>query len=176
MATVAQGISSWPFFFPTKLIFGYMRIRKYKIDCRSRSFVSLCHEFWNEEESDRIDGVIWLAEREVSSLWQAGQKLLAGQLYCKPSYGNPRQERQKLDIKRSEMVPRTIGELLELTHPDRPVQDTEKAGLWAKASGQWQLWKAGKKAVKPALWQQQDQAKSWLIFMWFESSQPKGNG
>lgn len=62
-------------------------------------------------------------------MWQAGQKLLAGQLYGKPSYGNPRQERQTLDIKRAEMVPRAIGELLELTHPDRPVQDTEKAGL-----------------------------------------------
>lgn len=136
---------------PKVFIFDYMRIRKYKIHLRSQSLVSLCHEFWNEEESDRMDRVIWLAERAVSSLWQAGWKLISGQLYRKPSYGNPRQERQKLDIKRAEMVPRAIGELW-LTDPDRPVQDTEKARLWAKASGQWQLWKAGKKAVKPALW------------------------
>ena len=45
-------------------------------------------------------------------MWQAVWKLIAGQLYHKPSYGNPRQERQKLDIRRAEMLPRAIGELL----------------------------------------------------------------
>ena len=97
---------------PKVFIFGYMRIRKYKIHCRSQSLVCLCHEFWNEEESNRMDRVIWLAERAVSSLWQAVWKFIAGQLYHKPSYGNPRQERQKLDIRRAEMLPRAIGELL----------------------------------------------------------------
>ena len=45
-------------------------------------------------------------------MWQAVWKFIAGQLYRKPSYGNPRQERQKLDIRRAEMLPRAIGELL----------------------------------------------------------------